>query len=643
MDNLFFEKIFRRFFMGLDSVLFNFISTLYNLLIEIARSSILSQGEIARLAQRVELLLGIFMLFKMSFSLITYIVNPDDFSDKQKGFGKLIQGAVISLLMLVLVPYAFQMAFNLQSKVLEGNILGKLIMGEDTGSDGYLNSAGDDMAFNVMMPFFLPNTGMKAYDLSSCITIYNSDGKFNGECKKALEESGVNDVILDNYETGINEHSLGLTFRSSMAVATGNTKDEFIIDYKTFISTAVAVVVCLLLITFCIDIGVRSVKLAFLQLIYPIPVISYMDPKSGKDGLFNKWLKMCASTFISLFVRLLALYFGVYIIYRVGKFGIYDVVTGAQKNNFWIQVFIIVGVLMFIKQLPKILENMGIKLDGEGKFTLNPLKKVEEGALGGKLLHKPNEMISKGVKGIAKAPVSAIGTFGKKGFAAIDSMRTGRGFRAGWSSKHGNLSEAFRKKKDELMPYSAEKRKQQIEGRNEFDQKHKLWAKGRNAWEKVKGDTKAFSVDEKDSSFENFAQRTNDNYNSVYNNKGFIASKQRLEYVDNKLKDVQKQYETSEGEQKQQFYKAYHDLSKAKESAQKDHDIMRKRYIDDAETEDALSYTKSTQRIKQTETSEGEFVVKNDNTAHDATSIHRQRNYQFKDNDEGNKRGNDRP
>lgn len=41
---------------------------------------------------------------------------------------------------------------------------------------------------------------------------------------------------------------------------------------------------------------------------------------------------------------------------------------------------------MFAKQLPKILEGMGIKLDSGGKFTLNPLKKVEEEALGGKNL-----------------------------------------------------------------------------------------------------------------------------------------------------------------------------------------------------------------------------------------------------------------
>jgi len=39
---------------------------------------------------------------------------------------------------------------------------------------------------------------------------------------------------------------------------------------------------------------------------------------------------------------------------------------------------------MFAKQLPKLLEGLGIKLDGDSKFTLNPLKKFEKDALGGK-------------------------------------------------------------------------------------------------------------------------------------------------------------------------------------------------------------------------------------------------------------------
>lgn len=646
---MWFWKIMRRFFLSLDSVLFNFIDVLYDLLMSISRTSILTQGEIAQFAQRIELLLGIFMLFKLSFSLITYIVNPDDFSDKQKGFGKLIQSAVISLLMLVLVPYIFQMAFNLQTKVLEGNVLAKLILGEDDeagGNDNFLNTAGEEMAFSVMLPFFKPNYSINnssGVDLADCINIYESQGDknvFSTKCKTALSKAGMETAPLENYSAGITERSLGLTFRIEAALSTTGDDDteDFLIDYMAPISTVVAVVVCLLLVTFCIDIGVRNVKLAFLQLIYPIPVISYMDPKNGKDGLFKKWYQMCFSTFLSLFIRLLALYFGVYIISKVGFLGVYDVVTGSQITNGWVMIFVIIGVLMFVKQLPKILENLGIKLDGDGKFTLNPLKKLEEGAIGGKILKKPNEMLAKGAKGIAKAPFSAVGTFGRKGIAAFDSKKNGKGFRAGWGSQHGKMYNAYRKKKDEWMPHDAEAHKKKMEGRNEFDTQHKLWAKGRNAWEKVDGNKDAFSANGGES-FTAFSGRTKDNFEKVYKHNGFVASKMRLEHVDAQLKDVQSKYDVAtDTVEKEKYYQAYQKLSKAKESAQKDHDIMRKRYVDDADIEDALSYTKSTQGVEVRTDPNGTMTVENDNTAHDATSIHRKRNYNY-DNDE---RGNDR-
>ena len=72
---MWFWKIMVRFFIAIDSTLFNFIATLYDWLIAISRTSVLSQGDIAQFAARIEILLGIFMLFKLSFSLITYIFH----------------------------------------------------------------------------------------------------------------------------------------------------------------------------------------------------------------------------------------------------------------------------------------------------------------------------------------------------------------------------------------------------------------------------------------------------------------------------------------------------------------------------------------------------------------------------------------
>ena len=477
---LWFEKLMVRFFMSLDTTLFNFIGTLYDLLIAISRTSILTQGDIASFAARIEILLGIFMLFKVSFSLITYVVNPDDFSDKSKGFGKLIQNSVISLVMIVLVPYIFQMAFSLQAKILDDNILAKLLLGEKIQDDGeatIIDTAGNKMAFYVMLPFFSPNYSVEG--LSACMNMVDSDGNFSEECRDALESaSSANDetknqVHIDNYIYGVQNKSLGLTFRTATALLTTvEAEDEdtssdqhFIIAYHKPLSTVTAVVVCLLLISFCIDIGVRSVKLAFLQLIYPIPVISYMDPKSGKDGMFSKWYKMCLSTFLSLFIRLLALYFGIYIITKVADLGMYDIINGSQITNGWVKIFVIVGVLMFIKQLPKILENMGIKIDGDGKFNLNPLKKLEEGAVGGKILKKPNEMLGKMGRGALLFAPHALQTGGKKMIGGIDAARNGKGFKQGWNRTHGKLYNAYHKRLDEWAPDSAEARKNERQGR----------------------------------------------------------------------------------------------------------------------------------------------------------------------------------
>ena len=65
---------------------------------------------------------------------------------------------------------------------------------------------------------------------------------------------------------------------------------------------------------------------------------------------------------------------------------------------------------MFIKQFPKILEGLGVKLDGDGKFSLNPIKKFKDEAFGG---DKITKAASKGIKGIAggvAAGAAAMGT-----------------------------------------------------------------------------------------------------------------------------------------------------------------------------------------------------------------------------------------
>lgn len=398
--SMWFNKSIRIFFFWIDRIIYNFIPMVYDLLISIARTSVLSQGDISSMAERIYKLLAVFMVFKVTFSLIMYVVNPDDFSEKTKGVGKLTSNIIISLALLILTPYFFRMAYSLQTILLEDNSIATLIFGS-SANESFLTTAGDDMAYITMSPFFTPNLGItELYECSElmeeqsdhsihantdCTGIdYDYEDLGDDNSMRSLVNTNFEEDTLKTYVAGLESRSFALMFRQDIATATTEANDVFIMDYKFIISTAVGVVILLLLITFCMDVALRSIKLAFLQLVAPIPIISYIDPKSGKDGLFKKWYQMCFKTFLSLFVRLLGLYFAVYIISKVADMKLIDVIDGSYVSNALISILIIVGALMFAKQLPKILEGLGIKLDGDGKFFLNPFKKLEEETIGGK-------------------------------------------------------------------------------------------------------------------------------------------------------------------------------------------------------------------------------------------------------------------
>lgn len=475
LASMWFKKLMIQFFFAIDKIVYNFIPRIYNLLIDISRTSIFSQADIAEFADRIYKLLAVFMIFKVTFSLIMYVVNPDDFSDKSKGVSKLGTNIIITLCLLVITPYIFNYAYELQVIVLEENTLAKIIMGDDT-DNSYLNDAGDKMAYISIGPFFSPNTSLeKLYDCSNLVE-KDIDGKvkFNTECSgvsndeeytnlndadslMALTGGNFSETTLKDYIAGVNTSNFGLTFREDLAVATDPENDNFIMDYKYLFSTVVGVVIILLLLTFCMDIAVRSIKLSFLQLIAPIPIISYVDPKSGKDGMFKNWYKMCFSTYLSLFLRLLALYFAIYIISKVADMKMYDLIDGSYQSSTTVAIFIIIGALMFAKQLPKILEGLGIKLDGNG-FTLNPLKKMEKEMIGGKALSKASKGVGKYAgrlgKGLGAAALvggsSLVMGHGFRGTGtAIKNAWKGEKFGKTFSNSYG-VAKAKHKERDEM-------------------------------------------------------------------------------------------------------------------------------------------------------------------------------------------------
>lgn len=519
----FVQNIFRSMSFFFDKLIYGFVGTIYNLLTEIAETSIFTDEIIDLFAQRIYALLGIFMLFKVSFSILTYIVNPDDFTDKNKGFGKMISNILITLTLLVLTPWLFSQAMEVQRIILRDNVIGKIFVNiGDSANVSGVSDPGQLMAYETYKAFYHIDTNEYPYceldngKLPDTCNVFESDAE---KYKNILEYSAQTKNI-DIYMDG---DLLNLKAKGS---------DNYFMAYIPFISTACGVVLLLLLIVFCFDIAVRSIKLGFLRMLAPVPIVSRLDPKKGKE-VFDKWVKSVLNTYLDLFIRLIAIYFAIFVITNVTQnLYIVDAVTGAQKDpNPFVIVFIILGALLFAKQLPKLIEELtGAKLSGQ--FSLNPLKKLSE------------------------VPIAGAGAALAVG--GVDSMIHGNGFAAGVRRNWGNIPLGGGDGKKSILDTADRKMRAEIrkkrdtaqahyEGRRGYQKIHDDWTHGdkiaKNMRDKglVSIDPATGKITERDGLFngENISE-----YQTMYKSADFIKNKMAFDKADAVSKEFAKGLET---------------------------------------------------------------------------------------------------
>lgn len=141
--------------------------------------------------------------------------------------------------------------------------------------------------------------------------------------------------------------------------------------YLYIISTICGIVALLMFVSYVIDIGIRVAKMAFLQIIAPIPIMAYITKPSG--GIFSKWLDNLIKTYLSLFMRLITIYFAMFLINILassmgnntgGVFG--DTSNVSVIIKLFGYLVLILGVLLFAKDAPKLLENLLGTTFGDG-------------------------------------------------------------------------------------------------------------------------------------------------------------------------------------------------------------------------------------------------------------------------------------
>ncbi|MCI9233271.1 MAG: hypothetical protein HFH08_01585 [Bacilli bacterium] len=361
-------EILRRLLVGLlgmiDEVVYYLIEVIYGLLMDIARATPFNNEIFSDFANRIYVLLGLFMVFKVAFSLIKYIVNPDEFNDKVKGGKKLVINILVVLVLIVVTPMAFDILRDVQETLLEERVMEKIILG--TGVNGQpvdQNKIGAQVKVAVFSSFYRPDDAVCGASDPANTTQFVADCSsfMNANAAQVYSEAYIAGSVNDMIHKEVNGEPIFMQKRT--------TGDGYAIHYMFIVSTVAGIFTAWIFLTFCIDIAIRTVKLGFLQLISPVPIISYIDPSSSKSGMFNKWIKEVGKTYADLFIRLGAVYFAITLIAALMQNG--DLGT----TNFFARVFIILGILIFANQIPKLLGDLlGIKIDGN--FSLNPMRKI---------------------------------------------------------------------------------------------------------------------------------------------------------------------------------------------------------------------------------------------------------------------------
>ena len=389
------RNAFRSLFSFLDRPAYWLLGLVYELFFNVASADLFANATVMKFYGRVQLILGVFMMFQLSMTILRGIMNPDSFTDSKTGAGNLVTRVVTSLLILTaLMPIGisspaneyekqisnngllFGTLYSLQHRLLANNTIGRLVLGVDSSGPNYLSSDSNTSELKTSARIFT-STILKGFYRINLLPeekrTQHQDGKddavFNANrvcqdipddklAKYTKVDADPGDIIGLVNETCVVDSNI-VNYIPVVGDVVGSKMYAF--AYMPFISMIVAFIFVFILLSFTVDVAVRAVKLSVLRLIAPIPVISYMDPKGSKDNAFNSWVKTLTSTYLDLFIRLAAVYFVIYLIEDMIKNGIY---INNSSGIIGVLSFIIIciGLFVFAKQAPKFIKDvLGIK------------------------------------------------------------------------------------------------------------------------------------------------------------------------------------------------------------------------------------------------------------------------------------------
>lgn len=195
----------------------------------------------------------------------------------------------------------------------------------------------------------------------------------------------------------------------------GEEQEVYVYNYMFIITGVVGVAMTYIIISFAIDIAVRMFELIVLEILSPLFIATFVDPKSAQSGPFKNWLSAVGKSYASLYIRLAIIALMVLLVSIINQSKMFQ---SMGEVSGWAKIFMVIGLLIFAKKAPKWIGDMiGIKGDG-GLGGLSIGKKLGGMALAGGLA-------SKGLDKLKGQGKKTLDNTGKKAKNALDRVFSG--------------------------------------------------------------------------------------------------------------------------------------------------------------------------------------------------------------------------
>lgn len=422
--------------MAIDGILYSLLDNAYDLVIKLSTAELLKHSTIKSLTGNLYIIFGVVAFFRLAMLLVNSIIDPEKLNEKGKGLSNIFFRVVGMIILLAVTPFLFEMSYELQGKIVGAdaskNIIFKTILGNNANIASSNNSNAGKALQNIALSSLITidenylvnddqcNIGEKNSEGEDCgfypLTCV-SDGKgkctpqggyiYGKNCKWANCQKAV--YLYNEMYVGedMSPAKLAQYVGTSGKIEIDKEEQEvYVYNYMFIITGVVGVAMTYIIISFAIDIAVRMFELIVLEILSPLFIATFVDPKSAQSGPFKNWLSAVGKSYASLYIRLAIIALMVLLVSIINQSKMFQSMGDVSG---WAKIFMVIGLLIFAKKAPKWIGDMiGIKGDG-GLGGLSIGKKLGGMALAGGLANKATAAMKTGAKALGGAAAARLG------------------------------------------------------------------------------------------------------------------------------------------------------------------------------------------------------------------------------------------